>query len=111
MKHKIFSCLLVILIVVSMIFAVYYGKAFAVYHEYGYSNNTAETVYFCFTVIFGMASAMTIAALVLHIKAKKGALVDAVYIFAAILCIPVILCTMVWLLHWVGFDFLPPPQN
>lgn len=111
MKHKILSCLLGIIIVVSMIFAVYYGKAFAVYHEYGYSNNTTETVYFCFTVISGMTSIMTIAALVLHIKAKEGAWVDAVYIFAAILCIPVILCTMVWLLHWAGFDFLPPPQS
>ena len=111
MKSKMFSCLLVIIIVVSMIFAVYYGKVFAVYHGYEYSNNTAETVYFCFTVISGMASIMTMAALVLHVKAKKGAWVDVIYILTAILCIPVILCTMFWLLHWVGFTLMPPPQS
>ncbi len=111
MKNKMLSCLLIIIIVVSMIFAVYYGKAFAVYHGYEYSNNTAETVYFCFTVISGMASIMTMAALVLHIKAKKGAWGYAVYTLAAILSIPVILCAIFWFLHWVGFTLLPPPQN
>ena len=105
MKNKIFNCLLVILIVVSATLAVSYAKRSAEYF------GGALSLLFCMAVIFGMASAMTTVALVLHVKAKKGALVDAVYIFAAILCIPVILCTMVWLLHWVGFDFLPPPQN
>ncbi len=88
MKNKIFSCLLVILIVVSAAFAVSYAKLFAE-HRGG-----ASLLFFCVAVIFGMASVMTTVALVLHVKAKKGALVDAVYIFAAILCIPVILCTI-----------------
>ncbi|MBR6644582.1 MAG: hypothetical protein IKL21_02300 [Clostridia bacterium] len=106
MKNKIFSCLLVIIIVVSTVFAVSYAKIYAEY------RGGAASVFLCIAVIYGMASIMTIASLVLYVKAKKGAWVDAVYILTAILCIPVILCAMNLLLHWMGIDFLvPPPQN
>jgi drug/metabolite transporter (DMT)-like permease len=103
MKRNLLCIVASVFIVIGIILTVYYGNA--------YGDDTEDVVYCCFSILFGMASTMTAAALVLYTKAKKGALVISVYILAGILCVPVILFAMFWLLHWIGIDFLPPPQR
>lgn len=92
-----------VLITLGIVFAVYYGNVFA--------NDTEETMYLCFTILAALEAVFSSCSLVLRLKAKKGVWVNTVYILSGILCIPVTLFAMVWLLHWIGFDLLPPPQQ
>lgn len=86
-----------------ILFAVYYGSIFA--------NDTEETVYLCFAILSALEAVCSLCSLVLHLRTKKGSWVTAVNIFSWGLSIPIVLFAMVWLLHWIGFDLLPPPQQ
>jgi len=101
MKRAFVITAFTVLIVLGIIFAVLYGNWFI----------TKDRSYLCFSIIGALEAVFSAASLFLYTKEKKGALVDVVYVVCGFLCIPVLFCVMVWTLHWIGIDFLPPPQR
>ena len=101
---KAFQCVtLAFLIVLGIVFAVHYGIV--------YANDTKDAVYLCFSAISALEAIITAFALLSYLKANKGALISTVYVLTVILCVPVLLFAVIWILHWIGFDLLPPPQR
>ena len=101
---KSFQCVAFFsLLVLGIVFAVYYGSL--------YVKDAEKTVYLCLSIISALEATMTVTALLFFSKSKKYAWIRAVYVLIGILCIPVLLFAAVWILHWIGFDLLPPPQR
>lgn len=101
---KVFQCAaLSFLIVLGILFAAYYGNV--------YANDTKETVYLCFSILSVLEATMTASALIFFLKAKKGAWIRTVYVLSGVLCIPVLLFAVILIVHWLGFDLLPPLQR
>lgn len=103
MKRVCQSVVLSVLIALGIVFAVHYGNV--------YTKDTEETVYLYFSIVSALEAIMTTSALIFFLKAKKGAWISTVYILSGILCIPILFCAAVWILHWIGLDLLPPSQQ
>ena len=103
MKKIVISLLLVALIAMSIMYAVNYGNL--------YLQDTGEIVYFCFLIYGILETVLSLIAFVLHLKEKNGRVATVVYCSTVLLCVPILLFSIVWMLHWSGFDLIPPPQR
>ena len=99
MKKIMYVCLSAF-IALGVVFCVHYGRSIVQHPQYLYIS-----------VICGLASVMTTASMVLCIKEKKGKAVNVVYIFSAALCTVILFIATIWLLHFCGVRFQPPPQR
>lgn len=101
---KVLQCFtLSFLVVLGILFALYYGNV--------YTNDTKEMVYLCFSILSTLEAITTAFTLFFFLLAKKGPWIKAVYALSGILCVPVLLFVAIWILHWIGFDLLPPLQR
>ena len=103
MNQKLQYAALSVMAVLGLAFALCYGNV--------YRNDTQHVVYLCFSIFAALEAILTASALFLHAKGRKGKWVSGVDVLSGILAVPILLFSAVWLLHWLGLDLLPPPQQ
>lgn len=104
MKRAFIIIAMTVFIALGIVFAVFYGNKFFIKH-------TDVMLHLFVSIVAALETAVTSAALILYIIEKKGRWVNVLYVLSGVLCVPLLLPAMLWALHFIGIDFLPPPQR
>ena len=95
--------LLIILCILSCVFAVYYYGA--------YEGTSHAATYHGFALLFAVEAVVSALSLFFFWRGVKSRWVTACYTTAAVLAFWVLLTTAVWVLYYLGIFLLPPPQS
>ncbi len=103
MKRLIYIGIYTLLIILGIVFAAFYFRA---YREY--SN---DIVYFVFSSVCFAEAVFTAVSFFFYIRKIHNRATMILKIVAVVCCIPILLVTTFWFLYFIGFKIIPPPQQ
>ena len=107
----IVAAILAVLALTAAVFAVVFFKSIFEVNVVKTGFNRF-TMYLLFHVFLMLASAaLSVTSMLFVLKEKSGKLVKAVYALTVVFAIPVAFFAGIWLLQFVGFKLVPPPQS
>lgn len=102
-KNILISTICILFMVLGLVMAICYYSAYQSYRN--------DSIYFIFAWL-GIIEFLSVAfSLCFYLKKLRNGLAVSVYGVAILFSVPVLLIATFWLLHFVGIDFLPPPQR
>ncbi len=102
-KNILISTICILLMVLGLVMAGYYYSAYQSYTRY--------SIYLVFALL-GIIEFLSVAfSIYFSLKKLRNGIAVSVYGVAILFSVPVLLIATFWLLHFVGIDFLPPPQR